>query len=104
MDYEKEKFDRINKMVVTCERNAEKTMAVLNPSMNMLLNLGLVGVIIVGAFRVNAGTSEVGKILAFMTYFTIILNAMMSISRMFVIINKAVASAARNRPGALLRG
>lgn len=95
MDYEKEKFDRINKMVVTCERNAEKTMAVLNPSMNMLLNLGLVGVIIVGAFRVNAGTSGVGKILAFMTYFTIILNAMMSISRMFVIINKAVASAAR---------
>lgn len=95
MDYEKEKFDRINKMVVTCERNAEKTMAVLNPSMNMLLNLGLVGVIIVGALRVNAGTSEVGKILAFMTYFTIILNAMMSISRMFVIINKAVASAAR---------
>lgn len=95
MDYEKEKFDRINKMVVTCERNAEKTMAVLNPSMNMLLNLGLVSVIIVGAFRVNAGTSEVGKILAFMTYFTIILNAMMSISRMFVIINKAVASAAR---------
>ena len=95
MDYEKEKFDRINKMVVTCERNAEKTMAVLNPSMNMLLNLGLVGVIIVGAFRVNAGTSEVGKILAFMTYFTIILNAMMSISRMFVIINKAVAPAAR---------
>ena len=95
MDYEKEKFDRINRMVVTCERNAERTMAVLNPAMNILLNLGLVGVIIVGAFRVNAGTSEVGKILAFMTYFTIILNAMMSISRMFVIINKAVASAAR---------
>ncbi len=33
--------------------------------------------------------------MAFMTYFTIILNAMMSISRMFVIINKAVASGAR---------
>ena len=95
MDYEKEKFDRINRMVVACEINAERTMAVLNPSMNMLLNLGLVGVILVGAFRVNAGTSEVGKILAFMTYFTIILNAMMSISRMFVIISKAVASAAR---------
>lgn len=95
MDYEKNKFDGINKMVITCERNAEQTMAVLNPAMNMLLNLGLVGVILAGAFRVNAGTSEVGKILAFMTYFTIILNAMMSISRMFVIINKAVASGAR---------
>ena len=95
MDYEKDKFDRINTLVVTCERNAEQTMAVLNPAMNMLLNLGLVGVILAGAYRVNAGTSEVGKILAFMTYFTIILNAMMSISRMFVIINKAVASGAR---------
>ena len=95
MDYEKDKFDRVNTMVVTCERNAEQTMAVLNPAMNILLNLGLVGVILAGAYRVNAGTSEVGKILAFMTYFTIILNAMMSISRMFVIINKAVASGAR---------
>lgn len=95
MDYEKDKFDRVNTMVVTCERNAEQTMAVLNPAMNILLNLGLVGVILAGACRVNAGTSEVGKILAFMTYFTIILNAMMSISRMFVIINKAVASGAR---------
>ncbi len=80
---------------MTCERNAERTMAVLNPAMNMFLNLGLVGVILVGAFRVNQGLSEVGKILAFMTYFTVILNAMMSISRMFVIMNKAVASAAR---------
>lgn len=95
MEYEKEKFDKINKMVVTCERNAERTMAVLNPAMNMFLNLGLVAVILVGAFRVNQGLSEVGKILAFMTYFTVILNAIMSISRMFVIMNKAVASAAR---------
>ena len=95
MEYEKEKFDKINKMVVTCERNAERTMAVLNPAMNMFLNLGLVAVILVGTFRVNQGLSEVGKILAFMTYFTVILNAMMSISRMFVIMNKAVASAAR---------
>lgn len=93
--YERDKFDKVNSRVINCERSAEKTMALLNPAMNSLLNLGLVGVIVVGAYRVNAGTSQVGKILAFMTYFTIILNAMMSISRMFVIISKAVASAAR---------
>ncbi|MEG0387406.1 MAG: ABC transporter ATP-binding protein, partial [Niameybacter sp.] len=54
-----------------------------------------VGVLIVGAFRVNSGLSEVGKILAFMTYFTIILNAMIAISKMFVILSKAIASANR---------
>ena len=81
-DWEREKFEGINREVVERERKNGMVMAVINPSMNILLNLGLVGVILVGAYRVNAGTSEVGKILAFTTYFTIILNAMLSISKM----------------------
>ena len=93
--YEKVKFAAVNEDVIQSERKAEVTMAVLDPTTSFLLNMGLVGVILVGAYRVNAGISEVGKILAFMTYFTIILNAMMSISRMFVMISKAAASAAR---------
>ena len=86
MDYEKEKYDKINQEVVNHEKKANVTMAVVNPSMNMFLNLGLVFVVIVGAYRVDKGYSEVGKILAFLTYFTIILNAVINISKMFVII------------------
>ncbi len=93
--FEKEKYNAINKEVVQREKKADITMAIVNPSMNMFLNLGLVLVVIVGAYRVNGGACEVGKILAFLTYFTIILNAMMNISKMFVIISKAVASANR---------
>lgn len=95
MDYEEEKYDALNKKVVTLEKKADVTMAVVNPATNLFLNLGLVFVVIVGAYRVNQGSSEVGKILAFLTYFTIILNAMINISKMFVIISKAVASADR---------
>lgn len=94
-DYERKRFDQVNLEVVERERKATVTTAVTNPSMNMLLNLGLVAVILVGAYRVNRGETEVGRILAFMTYFTIILNALLSISRMFIIISKAAASAAR---------
>lgn len=94
-DYEREKFDDVNKEVVGREKKAGMTMAVVDPLMNLLMNIGLVIVIIAGAYRVNQGTSEVGKILAFMTYFTIILNAMMSISKMFVILSKSFASANR---------
>lgn len=94
-DYETEKFRSINKEVVERERKNGMVMAIINPSMNILLNLGLVGVILVGAYRVNSGTSEVGKILAFTTYFTIILNAMMSISKMFTVLSKAIASGNR---------
>ena len=95
MGYEEEKYDALNKKVVTLERKADVTMAVVNPATNLFLNLGLVFVVIVGAYRVNQGSSEVGKILAFLTYFTVILNAMINISKMFVIISKAVASANR---------
>jgi ATP-binding cassette subfamily B protein len=94
-DYENEKYNRLNKDVAEREKTAGFTMAVVNPSMNFFLNIGLVLVVIAGAYRVNAGLTEVGKILAFLTYFTIILNAMMNISKMFVIISKAIASADR---------
>lgn len=93
--YEKQRFEKINREVVERERKATVTTAITSPSMNVLLNLGLVGVVLVGAFRVDRGISEVGKILAFMTYFTIILNALMSISRMFIVLSCAAASAAR---------
>ncbi len=94
-DYERARCDSVNREMADAELKATMTTAVSNPAMNIFLNLGLVGVIVAGAYRVNAGTSQVGKILAFMTYFTIILNAMMSISRMFVMISKAAASAGR---------
>lgn len=94
-EYETEKFREINEEVVAWEKKTGLVVGVLNPSMNVLLNLGLVAVILVGALRVNNGTTEVGKILAFTTYFTIILNAVMSISKMFTVLSKAIASGNR---------
>ncbi len=94
-NFEKKKFADVNSEVVNKEKKAGITMAVMNPAVNLLLNVGLVLVIVVGALRVNAGLTKVGKILAFTTYFTIISQAMMAISRMFIIVSKANASAKR---------
>lgn len=94
-DYEKNRFDRVNKDVVAREKKAGLTMAVTNPTMNLFLNLGMTLIILVGAFRVNGGISQPGKIIAFMNYFTIILNAVLSINRMFVMASKGIASAGR---------
>ena len=94
-DYERKRFGEINREVTERERRAAITAAITSPAMNILLNLGMVAVIVAGAIRVNAGVSQVGKILAFMSYFTIILNALLSISRMFVAVSKAAASAER---------
>lgn len=94
-EYEKKKFADINEEVVQKEKKAGVTMALMNPAVNILLNFGLVLVIVVGAYRVNSGFTSVGKILAFTTYFTIISQAMMAISRMFIVLSKANASARR---------
>ncbi|WP_455718099.1 ABC transporter ATP-binding protein [Anaerosporobacter sp.] len=94
-NYERDKFNIYNSEVTENEKKASTTMALINPCMNLLLNIGLILVIVVGAWRVNEGLTQVGKILAFLTYFTIILNAMLSISRMFILFSKAAASAER---------
>ena len=94
-EYEKERFAGVNAEVVRREKKAGMTMALSNPLMNLFLNGGLTAVIIVGAFRVNSGLTQAGKIIAFLSYFTIILNAMMSITRMFVMYSRGSASAAR---------
>ena len=94
-DYEKSRFDAINTKVVNQEKKARMTVAVISPALNICLNLGLVGVVVVGAYGVNHGSSEVGIILAFMTYFTIILHAVVAISKLFEMWPKATASADR---------
>lgn len=94
-DYECRRFDRENASLAAVERKTNATMSVANPLMNLFMNLGITAVVVVGAFRVNGGSSEPGKIIAFIQYFTLISMAMMSVSRIFLIISKASASANR---------
>lgn len=95
VDYERRRFAEINDEVKRRELKAGRTMASINPMMQLILNIGLILVVIIGAVRVNSGASEVGKIIAFLTYFTMIINAMMTITRIFTMYSQADASAKR---------
>ena len=95
MDYEQKRFQKINKQVMDYELSSGYTMAFLNPLINIFLNIGLVMVVVVGAIRIKDGTTEVGKVIAFTTYFTIISNAMLSITRIFIILSRSIASLVR---------
>ena len=92
---EKDRFETINRQIMRDENRANSTMAITKPAMNLMLNTGLVMVVVVGAYRVNAGATGVGTITAFLTYFTIILNAVLSINRVVTMYAKALASAQR---------
>ena len=94
-EYERDRFEEANASVADREQRAEDLMAITNPVMNLMLNCGLALVIIVGAYRVNAGHTTPGVIIAFLSYFTIILNALIMVTRLFVIYSKGLASAKR---------
>lgn len=96
-EHEKQRFSGINEDVVKKEKKAAITMALTSPVMSIFLNLGLTLVILVGAFRVNSGLTQPGQIIAFLSYFTIILHAMLSVTRMFNAYSKGNASANRIR-------
>jgi ATP-binding cassette subfamily B protein len=95
IDYEKRRFAGENSRVTEREKRAALMMGVTNPSMSLFLNTGFVFVIIAGAFRVNAFMTETGAILAFLTYFMIILNATLTITRIFTMYSQGSASAGR---------
>lgn len=94
-EYEKKKFAKVNKDVFDIEMKSGMTMSKLNPTINFILNFGLVAVIVFGANIVNEGLTKTGVIISFTSYFTIILNAMISITRIFMVITRSAASAAR---------
>ena len=94
-EYEKDRFAAANREVVRREKHASMLMNVTSPVMNLLLNFGLTFVVIVGAYRVNGAQMQAGTMIAFLSYFTIMLMAVMTISRIFMMLSKGTASGRR---------
>lgn len=99
--FERQRFENVNQSLVNAETTANVTLAASPALLDLFLNLGLTLVIVVSAYRVNTGLTQPGVIVAFLTYFTIILNAMLSITRIFVLYSRGLASA--NRINEVLR-
>lgn len=92
---EKETFKLMNIEVSKKEQLAGTLVSALNPTMNLIVNLGLVFIIYLGSQRVSKGLSTTGNIIAFLSYFTLILQAFMAINRIFMLFSKAAASSFR---------
>ena len=90
-EYETRKFHEVSDRLARTELRANKIMSLTNPLATLILNLGLVAVIVVGALI----SSGAGVVLAFLSYFTIILNAMLGLSKIFVVLSRGIASADR---------
>ena len=94
-DYERNKFQTYNRQAAAQEKKAGMIMNALGPGVNMCLNAGMVLVILAGAIRVDRGLVQPGVLIAFLSYVTLILNAILFLSRMLAVYSRASASANR---------
>lgn len=94
-EYEKGRFNDVNSDLSRTGQQAATVSSITNPVVTLTLRIGLTLVVIIGAYRVNDGAFDGGVILAFLTYFTMILNAMLGVTRIFVMWSKGQASANR---------
>ncbi len=94
-EYEKHRFAAANGAMTSSDIRASTAMGLPGPVMQVFLNSGLTLVVVVGAFRVNGGEMKSGVILAFLTYFNMILMGVMGMNRIFMMLSKASASASR---------
>ena len=93
--YEIKRFSAANAETARRDIKAGMIMALPGPIVTLFLNVGLTLVVLLGARRVNDGATEPGVILAFLTYFNMVLMGVMGLNRFFMMLSKANASANR---------
>lgn len=95
VDYEKERYIDANIDLTDTAIKANKLMAVLTPVMMLVLNFTIIIIIWFGGLRIDRGYLQVGDLMAFIQYVTLIMHSLIELSRLFVIIPQAAVSAAR---------
>ncbi len=93
--YETERFRVANTELTGTAVIAGRWMAAMFPSVMLILNLSIIGVLWFGAHRVDAGTLQVGSLVAFMNYLLQILMSVMMATLMLVMVPRAAVCAAR---------
>ena len=93
--YETERFQKVNGELTVVSLAAGRLMALIFPIVVLVINGSSVGLIWFGGNRIASGQMTIGSLIAFLTYFTLILTAVMM--SMFVAIMAPRAAVCADR-------
>lgn len=94
-DMETARFAQANTDVTDVALRAGRLMALMFPTVMLILNVSSVAVLWFGAFRIEDGSMQVGTLIAFLSYLMQILMSVMMATFMAVMIPRASVSADR---------
>lgn len=95
IDYEKSRFKTANDDLTETAIKANKIMAVLMPGILIILNFTTIAIVWFGAKRINIGEMQIGSLMAYIQYASLILFSFVMMSMLFVMVPRAAASAKR---------
>ena len=90
-----DKFKKENESLTGMQLMVGKISALMNPVTYVIVNLGLVVLIYLGAMQVDAGHLSQGQVIALINYISQILIELIKMANLIVLITKALSSAKR---------
>jgi ATP-binding cassette subfamily B protein len=95
IDFEQGRFHEANTDLMSVSIAVNKLMALLMPLMMLIFNFTTIAIIWYGSIRIDAGSMEVGSLMAFIQYAMQILFSLIMATMMFIMVPRASASATR---------
>ena len=92
---EEERFDEANCNLTKTMLFTNRVMTFMMPGMMMLMNLLSIGIVWVGAHKIDAGNMQVGAMTAFITYAMMIVMSFLMLTLLSVMIPRAAVAANR---------
>lgn len=93
--YQEKKFEDANENLTKVNLFVERVMALLNPSLSLIMNGMSLAIYWVGAYLVDAGNLQYGQIVSFTQFSMHIIMSFMFITLMFVMIPRGIISLRR---------
>lgn len=94
-DEEIESFDNANDTLTTMQKVVGRISGLMNPLTYIVINLGIVILIYIGAIRVDTGIISQGAVVALYNYMSQILVELIKLANLIVTMTKSVASCKR---------
>ena len=92
---EEERFDEANKQLTKTNLFTNRVMTFMMPGMMMIMNVLTVGIVWVGAHKIDGGTMQVGAMTAFITYAMMIVMSFLMLTMMSIMLPRAAVAAER---------
>ena len=93
--FEEKRFDEANQNLMKTQLFTNRVMTFMMPGMMMIMNVLSVGIVWVGAHKIDAGTMQVGAMTAFITYAMMIVMSFLMLTMMSIMLPRAAVAADR---------